>query len=86
MKCFQYKCASADQTGNQRDYPCLQIGEGSTMIFYFTSTGNSLYAAKKFDNDLYSIPQEMKKEKRICYVKANVKCQFRIDSISFLCC
>lgn len=29
------------------------------MIFYFTSTGNSLYAAKKFDNDLHSIPQEV---------------------------
>lgn len=35
------------------------------MIFYFTSIGNSLYAAKKFDNDLHSIPQEMKKEKNL---------------------
>lgn len=34
------------------------------MIFYFTSTGNSLYAAKHFDEELYSIPQEMKKESR----------------------
>ncbi len=34
------------------------------MIFYFTSTGNSLYAAKHFDEELYSIPQEMKKENR----------------------
>ena len=30
------------------------------MIFYFTGTGNSLYAAKHFDKELYSIPQEMK--------------------------
>lgn len=34
------------------------------MIFYFTGTGNSLYAAKLFDKELYSIPQEMKKESR----------------------
>ena len=34
------------------------------MIFYFTGTGNSLYAAKHFDKELYSIPQEMKKESR----------------------
>ena len=33
------------------------------MIFYFTGTGNSLYAAKHFDKELYSIPQEMKKDK-----------------------
>ena len=31
------------------------------MIFYFTGTGNSLYAAKHFDKELYSIPQEMKR-------------------------
>lgn len=30
------------------------------MIFYFTGTGNSLYAAKKLDSDIYSIPQCMK--------------------------
>ena len=34
------------------------------MIFYFTGTGNSLYAAKHFDKELYSIPQEMKKDSR----------------------
>ena len=34
------------------------------MIFYFTGTGNSLYAAKHFDQELYSIPQEMKKTDR----------------------
>ncbi len=34
------------------------------MIFYFTGTGNSLYAAKHFDKELYSIPREMKKESR----------------------
>lgn len=27
------------------------------MIFYFTGTGNSLYAAKELDHDIYSIPQ-----------------------------
>lgn len=27
------------------------------MIFYFTGTGNSLYAAKELDTDLISIPQ-----------------------------
>ena len=34
------------------------------MILYFTGTGNSLYAAKHFDKELYSIPKEMKKESR----------------------
>ncbi|MBR4164016.1 MAG: EFR1 family ferrodoxin [Solobacterium sp.] len=34
------------------------------MLFYFTSTGNSLYAAKQFDEELYSIPQELNKENR----------------------
>lgn len=34
------------------------------MIFYFTATGNSLYAAKKFGSDLRSIPQVMRGEKR----------------------
>ena len=45
------------------------------MIFYFTSTGNSLYAAKKFDNDLYSIPQEMRKENR----------HYKADRIGIVC-
>ena len=45
------------------------------MIFYFTSTGNSRYAAKKFDNDLYSIPQEMKKNER----------QYKADKIGIVC-
>lgn len=27
------------------------------MLFYFTGTGNSLYAAKELENDIYSIPQ-----------------------------
>ena len=32
------------------------------MIFYFTATGNSLYAAKMLDDELISIPQAMKEE------------------------
>lgn len=35
------------------------------MIFYFTATGNCLYVAKQLDNELYSIPQELHKEKRV---------------------
>ena len=34
------------------------------MIFYFTSTGNSLYAARQFGDDLASIAQELRKERR----------------------
>ena len=45
------------------------------MLFYFTGTGNSLYAAKQFDNDLYSIPQELKKENR----------QYKADRIGIVC-
>lgn len=30
------------------------------MIFYFTGTGNSLYAAKQLEDDLTSIPQAMR--------------------------
>lgn len=45
------------------------------MIFYFTATGNSLYAAKHFDTELVSIPQELKKSDR--YYKA--------DSIGIVC-
>ena len=33
------------------------------MLFYFTATGNSLYVARKIENHLLSIPQELKKEK-----------------------
>ena len=29
-------------------------------IFYFTSTGNSLSIAKKFEAELYSLPQVLK--------------------------
>lgn len=32
------------------------------MIFYFTGTGNSLYAAKQLENELISIPQVMKRK------------------------
>ena len=34
------------------------------MVFYFSATGNSLYVAKHLDAEIYSIPQEMKKDKR----------------------
>lgn len=34
------------------------------MIFYFTGTGNSLYAAKELDSEIYSIPQVLRQEKR----------------------
>ncbi len=30
------------------------------MIFYFTGTGNSLYAAKKLDEERISIPQALR--------------------------
>ena len=30
------------------------------MVFYFTATGNSLYVAKKFDENPMSIPQMLK--------------------------
>lgn len=33
------------------------------MIFYFTGTGNSLYAAKELDQEIISIPQVIKREK-----------------------
>lgn len=32
------------------------------MVFYFTSTGNSLYVAKQFSDAPISIPQELKKD------------------------
>ncbi|MCC8160917.1 MAG: EFR1 family ferrodoxin [Oscillospiraceae bacterium] len=35
------------------------------MIFYFTGTGNSLYAAKELDTDLISIPQAIHKSVQI---------------------
>jgi ferredoxin len=31
------------------------------MVFYFTATGNSLYAARQLDNELVSIAQELRK-------------------------
>ncbi len=34
------------------------------MVFYFTATGNSLYAARQLDEEQFSIPQEMKKKDR----------------------
>ena len=34
------------------------------LLFYFTATGNSLYAAQKFTGELLSIPQVLKGEER----------------------
>lgn len=42
---------------------------GHTMIFYFTATGNSLYAARQLGDDLVSIAQELRKADR--YYKAD---------------
>ena len=39
------------------------------MVFYFTATGNSLYAAKQLDEERISIPQELNKKNR--HYKAN---------------
>ena len=35
------------------------------MVFYFTGTGNSLYVAKRMDEDLRSIPQAIHGEKQV---------------------
>lgn len=45
------------------------------MVFYFTATGNSLYAAKHFDTELVSIPQELKKQDR----------RYKADAIGIVC-
>ena len=45
------------------------------MILYFTATGNSLYAAKKLDSELLSIPQELKKKNR----------HYKADKIGVVC-
>lgn len=45
------------------------------MIFYFTSTGNSLYVAKQLDEERYSIAQEINKENR----------QYKADKIGIVC-
>lgn len=45
------------------------------MLFYFTATGNSLYAAKQLDNDRISIAQAVhEKEKRYAADKIGVVC------------
>ena len=41
------------------------------MIFYFTGTGNSLYAAKHLDTELVSIPQAIK-EKELSYTAETI--------------
>ena len=45
------------------------------MIFYFTGTGNSLYAAKQLDTELFSIPQVIHKEQQV----------FEAESIGIVC-
>ena len=45
------------------------------MIFYFTGTGNSLYAAKELDEDTRSIPQVIRQE----------RLEFSADSIGIVC-
>lgn len=40
-------------------------GGETTVNFYFTGTGNSLYAAKQLDAENYSIPQVMRREERV---------------------
>lgn len=45
------------------------------MIFYFTGTGNSLYVAKKLDENTISIPQIIKEE----------PLEFSADSIGIVC-
>ena len=45
------------------------------MILYFTATGNSLYAAKQLDQELLSIPQELKKQNR----------HYKADRIGIVC-
>lgn len=45
------------------------------MIFYFTGTGNSLYAAKFLDESIVSIPQAVKEE----------KLEYAADSIGIVC-
>ena len=45
------------------------------MVFYFTSTGNSLYVARQLDAEVRSIPQEMKKDER----------HYKADKIGIIC-
>lgn len=45
------------------------------MVFYFTATGNSLYVAKQLDDEIISIPREMKKAER----------KYKAESIGIVC-
>lgn len=45
------------------------------MLFYFTATGNSLYAAKQFDEERYSLAREMGKDHR----------RYEADAIGIVC-
>lgn len=44
------------------------------MVFYFTATGNSLYAARQLDCECYSIPQEMHGEMLYSADKIGIVC------------
>ena len=45
------------------------------MLFYFTGTGNSLYAAKRIESELFSIPQMMH----------SAQLEFTADAIGIVC-
>ena len=45
------------------------------MVFYFTGTGNSLYVAKKLDEEIFSIPQRIHDEKK----------EYKADRIGIVC-
>lgn len=45
------------------------------MVFYFTGTGNSLYVAKKLDEESFSIPQRIHDEKK----------EYKADRIGIVC-
>ena len=45
------------------------------MVFFFSATGNSLYAAKQLEQEVFSISQEMKKTER----------HYKADKIGIVC-
>ena len=51
---------SADILRGDMPNTILSKAGGNRMVFYFTATGNSLYAAKKFSPEPISIPQAMR--------------------------
>ena len=48
-------------------------------VFYFTATGNSLYVAKQLSEEIYSIPQLLKK-----YDLGEEKLEFHDDVIGLV--